>query len=143
MALQNRKILAQAAFAKLSEMPNLHEIENHGAYLFRAAVNNGLNAIAHLARVRRFVEREFAVATEQDKNALWDVLSKEKALQNVEAAMALLSKEQREIVMRSRLRGETYEEISAATGWSKAFISRRLTEALSTLFAAAEGSDGG
>ena len=133
--------LAQAAFAKLTEIPNLQDIQNPGAYLFRAAVNNGLNAIDHIKRVRRFVEREFAIASEDslEKITPSDVLKSKEALREVEAAMALLSGKQRELLVRSRIKGETYAEISASTGWSKADISRQLNDALAKLQAAVEG----
>ena len=44
-----------------------------------------------------------------------------------------LSDRQREIVQRSRLKGQTYAQISAETGWSLGTISSELRAALQTL----------
>jgi RNA polymerase sigma factor (sigma-70 family) len=132
--------LAQAAFAKVSEMDNVEAIDNPGAYLFRAAVNMGLNAIDHINRVRRFEAGELAALGEDslEKITPSDVLESKQALRAVESAMSRLSAKQRELIVRCRMKGETYAEISASTGWSKADISRQLNDALAILQAAAD-----
>jgi RNA polymerase sigma-70 factor (ECF subfamily) len=50
-----------------------------------------------------------------------------------ERAIATLTPKQREVLIRSRLKGETFEQIRDACGWSKADISRTLQAALGVL----------
>ncbi len=54
-------------------------------------------------------------------------------LKQLDGAMALLSDKQKDILIRSRLKGQTYAEIASATGWSQADICRQLYAALSAL----------
>lgn len=59
-------------------------------------------------------------------------------LGTLDKAMASLMAKQREIVVRSRLKGETYAQISRARGWREADISRQLNRALKILADAVE-----
>lgn len=137
--------LAQSAFTKVIAQVDLQRIENPRAFLFRAAVNLGLNEIARIRRTRRFIEEELAhagVELELEETTPSHVLESREALRSVENSLARLSAKQREILMRCRIKGETYAEISAATGWSQADISRQLNAALAAIHAALESDSG-
>lgn len=126
--------LAQSAFLKLAEMQNLDAIEKPHAYLFRAGVNIGLNSVIKIRRSRKFVEDALAEAGKPlEEISPSRVLEGKDTWRLVEEAFDRLSDKQREVVMRCRIRGETYAEISTATGWSQADISRQLNMALAHL----------
>jgi RNA polymerase sigma factor (sigma-70 family) len=127
--------LAQTAFEKLSEFKDLSRIENPRAFLFRTAVNIGLNAIERNRVARRFAERELAAANTPvlEENTPEDVYSLKQRLERTQAAFGSLTAKQKEIVTRSRILGQTYEEIQAETGWSQADISRQLNAALNAM----------
>lgn len=126
---------AQMAFAKLSAIEDLSRIEHPRAFLFRTAVNLSLNAIDRVRVARRFAEKELSAANTPivEENTPEDVFSMRQRLEHTQAAFARLTEKQKEIVIRSRIRGETYAEISRATGWSQADISRQLKAALSAM----------
>lgn len=52
-----------------------------------------------------------------------------------------LTDKQRELILRSRIQGQTYAQISAETGWSNADISRQLKAALAIIRAALDAHD--
>lgn len=124
--------LAQTAFEKLSEIDDLSRIENPRAFLFRTAVNLGLNSVQRIRVARRFAERELAAANTPlvEENSPEDVYSLKQRLERTQAAFGALTAKQKEIVTRSRILGQTYAEIQAATGWSQADISRQLKAAI-------------
>lgn len=136
--------LAQAAFEKFARLEDQARILHPRAFLLRIAINLGLNAVDRIRTARSFVERELAENSEPilEENSPEDVYSMQERMDVVERAMASLSAKQKEIVVRSRIRGETYAQISEETGWSPADISRQLNAALKTLqqvMAEAEG----
>ncbi len=134
--------LAQAAFVQITRMANADTIENPRAYLFRAAVNIGLNAIGRIQRTRRFIEDSLAETGEPlEEISPSRVYEGKEAWGIVERSFESLSEKQREIVVRCRIKGETYAQISAATGWSQADISRQLNAALAVLQKALAGGE--
>ncbi len=137
--------LAQAAFEKFAQIEDHDRIRHPRAFLFRTAVNLGLNAIDRIRTARRFVERELIEisAPVLEENTPEDVYSIQERLNLIARAMEKLTAKQKEILVRSRFRGETYAQIAEETGWSQADISRQLNAALKTLqqvMADAEGS---
>ncbi|MEL6363703.1 MAG: sigma-70 family RNA polymerase sigma factor [Pseudomonadota bacterium] len=126
--------LAQAAVEKLAGRAT-GDIENVDAYLFRTAVNMGLNQIERARVARRYAEFVLtgAHAPVVEETTPEDVYSGRERLERLKRALNTLTPKQRTIVARSRLRGETYAEIRAATGWSEADISRQLKAALARL----------
>ncbi len=126
--------IAQAAFLKMAEVKDRGFIENPRAYLFTIAANTALMGLRWFTRTQQFVDREMA-ALGQDL----EELSPERIHADHERlTVALLQLEgltdkQRDILLRNRIGGQTYQQISAETGWSIADISRQLTSALSTL----------
>lgn len=126
--------LVQAAFQKFSELDNIDHIENPRAFLTKIAVNIGLKSIRRVRHARRYTSEKLgnpeAELEELDPERIYQGRQQLGAL---DAAMATLTVKQREIVIRTRLRGETYAEISRACGWSEADISRQLNHALEIL----------
>lgn len=135
--------VAQTAFEKISQIEDLSRIEHPRAFLFRAAVNHGLNSLDRIKVARRFAQRELAAANAPivEENTPEDVLSMRQRLESARKAFAVLTAKQKEIVIRSRLKGETYAEIQQATGWSQADISRQMTAALSAMQAAVDSDN--
>lgn len=130
--------VAQSAFQKLSEIGDLTRIEHPRAFLFRTAINLGLNAISRQSVARRFAERELAGANMPvvEENTPEDVYYMRQRMKRTQTAFAVLTQKQKEIVVRSRLKGETYAEIQKATGWSQADISRQMKLALQAMLSA-------
>lgn len=60
-------------------------------------------------------------------------------LERVARAMQQLSPKQKEILLRSRFKGQTYAEIRKDTGWSEADISRQLARVMALLQAGLDG----
>ncbi len=127
--------LAQTAFARLIEHPDAAELNNPAAFLFRVAINSGRDRLRHIGHTRRLIDDEWAYLERDrvDQMTPSNVYESRERLSVTAEAFALLSPKQREVLVRSRLRDETFDEIRAATGWSKADISRTLAAALSTL----------
>ena len=126
---------AQMAFAKLSEISDLSHIQQPRAFLFRTAINLSLNAIDRIRVARRFAERELSATNAPivEENTPEDVFSMRQRLERTQRAFTRLTDKQKEILIRSRIKGETYAEITRATGWSQTDISRQLKAALKTI----------
>ena len=135
--------LVQGAFQKWSELENVDHIENPRAFLAKVAVNNGLKNIEKVQRARKYVAEQLhkpGIGLEEiDPERIYQG---RQTLTTLDEAMDRLTAKQREIVVRSRLRGETYAQISAARGWSEADISRQLHRALKALAEALESEKG-
>ena len=131
--------LAQTAFQKLIEQDALDAIRNPGGFLFTVAVNKGRDGQRHIARAERLLKEEGILLRQEEVDQITplNVFESREALSATTAAIARLSAKQREILARSRLKGETFDAIRAATGWSKADISRQLAAALKALNEAA------
>lgn len=131
--------IAQSAFAKITALDNLKYIENPRAFLFTTAVNLGLNAIDRIVRARKFIDGEMhRVGQNVEEITPETVYQDREHLNTVQQAIDSLSEKQRQVLLRSRLKGETYAQISAATGWSPADISRQLKAALAVIDRATE-----
>lgn len=134
--------VAQEAFSKLTGMGSLDHIDRPKAFLFKVAINIGLKSIA-----RRKLDRSYITAQLESPDFDLDLISPERTLAGkqklaaVDAGIAQLTDKQRQILFRSRLKGETYAEISAATGWGIADICRQLKVVLKVLEAAAAETD--
>lgn len=127
--------LAQAAFTQIAAMDDVSLIRSPRAFLFRTAINLSLNAKDRQKRAKAFLD---AVSVENSEPALEEntpesVFIGKQAIGTLGEALKALTHKQKEIVLRSRFRGETYAEIKAATGWSEADISRQLNQALAAI----------
>lgn len=127
--------LAQIAFARVIEQYDHESIERPGALLFRIAVNAGLDNARKNTRARRFIDDELAYleGSRVEEITPSDVYESKARLRALEQAIATLPQAQREALLRSRLKGESYSEIAAAIGSSPASISRSLASAMKTL----------
>ncbi|MBM0105745.1 sigma-70 family RNA polymerase sigma factor [Steroidobacter sp. S1-65] len=126
--------LVQGAFQKFSELDNIDHIENPRAFLAKIAVNIGLKSIHRVRHARKYTSEQLGDAEaeleELDPERIYQGRQQLRAL---DQAMAKLTVKQREIVVRTRLKGETYAYISQACGWSEADICRQLNRALEIL----------
>lgn len=127
--------LAQAAFAKIGAIEDIDSIRHPRAFLFRTAINIGLNAKDRAATAQSFIDDALADAGTPllEQGSPETVFGVRQHLHRVENAMSGLTVKQRDIVIRNRIQGETFREISTATGWSIADISRQLNAALAVL----------
>lgn len=126
--------IAQTAFEKISALEDYERIENPKAFLFATAINTAMSSVQHIVRARRFFNAELQNVGHQVEQITPECVLKDKRrLETINEAIAKLPAKQREILIRSRIQGETYVEIRTATGWSKAAISRQLNAALATL----------
>lgn len=130
--------LAQTAFTKLIEYTDTARLDDPASFLFRIAINAGRDRRRHIVRANALIEEQLAPhGLEQvDRITPSNVYETRECIAMTERAMATLTPKQREVLIRSRLRGETFEQIRDACGWSKADISRTLQAALGVLQAA-------
>lgn len=133
--------VAQAAFSKLASLPDLGRIRSPRAFLFRTAINLGLNSNDKLRRGRNFVKSlvDGNFSPDVEEISPETVLMGKQDLERVARAMQQLSPKQKEILLRSRFRGQTYAEIKRDTGWSEADISRQLSSVMALLQAGLDG----
>lgn len=135
--------LVQVAFEKIAARGGVDDIDNPAAFLFRAAVNHGLNQIERRKTARRHVEATLAdlVGPIVEEITPETVFSERERLARLQRALSELTPKQKTIVARARLAGETYAQIRTATGWSEADISRQLKAAIAVLQAAVEDTE--
>lgn len=134
--------VAQSAFVKMATLEDCQRIENPRAFLFTVAANTALMGIRWLARTQRFIDDELQAEGEKlEEMSPERIYSSRERLDVVTRQLERLSAKQRDIVMRSRIGGQTYEQISAETGWSLADISRQLTAAMAAMRRALEVYD--
>ncbi len=128
--------IAQAAFAKMMEVPDLSLIRNLRAYLFTTAVRCAIDGFRGQGRAQRFIDNELKAHQEEvgeiTPERVFIARQEFSALAN---RVKALDPKQREVVLRSRIMGQTYDEISQETGWSKSAIGRYLQSALVELAA--------
>lgn len=127
--------VAQAAFSKLAGLENLTHIRSPRAFLFRTAINIGLNSNDKIRRGRTFVKSQIDGKSHPDVEEISPetVLMGKQDLERVAGAIRQLSPKQKEILFRNRFRGQTYAEIKKDTGWSEADISRQLGKIMALL----------
>jgi len=135
--------LAQEAFAKFASMTRYHDAEHPKALVYRMALNIGFNASKRISVARRYIEAALREADAEplEEMSPEDVYTSRERLTSLVKATAKLSDKQREILARSRIQGETYAEISEATGWSSSDISRQLQSAMVILLSELDDGD--
>jgi len=128
--------VVQSAFTQMAAMKSHHHIEDPKAFLFKVALNVGRRSVGHVAATRQFLDHVLERECESVDNATPERLCTSRdRLSRLNQAMEGLTPKQREILIRSRVMGHTYQEIADSTGWSIATISRQLTRALAHLSA--------
>jgi RNA polymerase sigma factor (sigma-70 family) len=127
--------LAQTAFAKLIEYTDPATLDDPASFLFRIAINSGRDRLRHIVRAQALIEEQLAPQRLEpvDRITPSNVYETRELLSVTERAIATLTPKQRAVLIRSRLKGETFEQIRDACGWSKADISRTLQAALGVL----------
>lgn len=123
--------LAQSAFEKLSHVKGLEEMSNPRAYLFTVAARNALDELRGLGVRKKYIHQVMMqYGDEVGEITPERIYSSREEMKALARDMKTLSPVQREVVMRNRLMGQTYNEISAETGWSTSAISRHLQNAM-------------
>lgn len=136
--------IAQSAFTQIAAMRSHEHIENPKAFLFKVALNVGSRSAGHVAATRAFLGEVFQTGGDDvEKISPERLYEGRERLSRLNETLLSLSERQREILVRSRIMGETYQEIANATGWSVATISRQLTAALERLAADDDGVKSG
>ena len=127
--------LAQNAFTKFIDRVDPATLQNSAAFLFRIAVNAGKDSIRHYNQTKRLITEQLKplYGDRVEQNTPLNVYEAKERLSITVKAMEDLSAKQKEILLRSRIKGETFEQIKQAKGWSKADISRTLKSALCIL----------
>jgi len=136
--------LAQEAFAKFTALPGHSRVKHPQAFLFKTALNLGYDSIKRVAVARRHIEMALQEAdlALMEQNSPEDVYSLQERLTVTTRAFNGLSEKQREIVIRSRIYGESFAQIRAATGWSNGDIHRQLKAAHKILRARVQEAEG-
>lgn len=126
--------VAQEAFSRFAQMNNPEQIHDPKAYIIKIAINITLKSIGHLCKAREFITQHVQMDEDHiDPFCPERILQSEQRIAALQKATELLSDKQREILMRARIKGQTYTEISTDTGWSLADICRQLNIAMSIL----------
>lgn len=133
--------LAQIAFAKLAEMEDLGRIREPGAFLFRIAVNAGLDQLDRLDSSRRYVRDELNRRSIVQNTTPETVYLAREDLNRLRDLIAKLPAPEREIILRSRFKGETLTAIAADLGMNVSSVSRQLARTLQRLQTALKAGD--
>ncbi|MFN4185910.1 MAG: RNA polymerase sigma factor [Hyphomonas sp.] len=125
--------LAQSAFTKLASMPDISSIRDPRAFLFRMAMNLGFDQLDKQAASRR-LHGSYRFHTELVQNQTAATVSlQEDLLERLERLVETLPEFDRELLRRSRLKGETLSAIALETNMSVSTLSRRLAKILADL----------
>ncbi len=134
--------IAQSAFSQIAALSPDYSIQNPKAFLFKVAINFGRRAAKKSWINHKFITDELSsVGPEVEEISPERLLVGKEAIASIDQAFQQLSPKQREIIVRSRLKGETYAEIASETGWSVATISRQLHAAMEVLEAAIDDGE--
>ncbi|AUW59683.1 hypothetical protein C1T17_17925 [Sphingobium sp. SCG-1] len=134
--------IAQTAFERIAAVENIEHIRHPKSFLYRTAVNAYLDAVGWMKRTRAFIDDEM-YRNGQDQEEMtpeYVFLSKER-FGHMAKVIDGLPPKQNEVLMRSRFRSQTFEEIAADTGWSKSDVFRQLQSALITIRSALDRYD--
>ncbi|AEE21763.1 RNA polymerase sigma factor [Paraglaciecola chathamensis] len=126
--------VAQEAFSRFAQLRNLEKIDDPKAYIIKIAMNITLKSISRLCKTRAFIDEHIQHTQEQcDEMSPETILQAEQRIAAIQKGTEQLSEKQREILMRARIKGQTYTQISTDTGWSVADICRQLNAAMALL----------
>lgn len=125
--------LVQIAFAKLAAADDIDAIRTPGAFLFRVAVNAGLDQVDRLASARRFEEEQLRAVMPVQTPTPETVYLGQEALLRLGRMVDALPAQQREIVYRARFKGETLTEIAQDMQVNVSSVSRQLAKAMAQL----------
>lgn len=126
--------VAQEAFSRFAQLRNREKIDDPKAYIIKIAMNITLKSISRLCKTRAFIDEHIQHTQEQyDEMSPETILQVEQRIAAIQKGTEQLSEKQREILMRARIKGQTYSQISIDTGWSVADICRQLSAAMALL----------
>jgi len=120
--------IVQEAFLKLTQLTTDEPLGNPKAYLYKVAHNVGIDAFRRQSKHERMIDSIFE---ELDLSPI-ESLSAERVMlahaeiENLTRFIEGLESKERHILIKSRIEGKTYEEISRETGYCIADISRTL-----------------
>lgn len=138
--------VAAEAFAKLAARDDIDKVRDVRAYLFTTAARCAIDALRGRARLTRFIDDQLAqYGREVGELTPERVYSAREQLAALAEDLKSMTPRQRETLLRSRILGQTYDQISAATGWSPSAVGRYMQSAMRVLLdnAAARAGDGG
>ena len=126
--------VAQSAFEKITALDNWQSIRDPRAFLFTTAINTALMGVRRIVTRRRYIDEQLKNYGENlDEMSPERIYSSRQRFDIVMREIERLPAKQREIVIRARLQGQTFRQITAETGWNNADISRQLKAALSSI----------
>lgn len=125
--------LAQSAFLKLAALDDLETVKSPRAFLFRIAVNLGLDQVDRQARAGSFHENFKILIDPLQNRSTESVYLDNERLDRVRYLMDSLPDPDRDLLHRSRVKGETLAEIALDTTMSISTLSRRLARIVSDL----------
>ncbi len=136
--------IAQQAFTRLAALDSIAHIQHPKSFLYATAINLAVNAVKWVSRTRTFIDDELSGSSQK-----LEEMTPERVYQGKEKFAVMLrevdglTEKQKEILVRSRFKGQTYDEIAIATGWSSADISRQINMALKIVSDALKNYDEG
>ena len=136
--------VAQATFERISELDGLAEIRNPRGFLFTIAGRIFIDKIRKRAVSEKYIDQLLNLngiqVEEITPERVYSAREDFKAILN---NLKNVSPKHREVVLRHRILGQTYDEISRATELSPASISRYLKIAMATVFNNAHQNEDG
>lgn len=126
--------ILQAAFLQLIQFGGLHQVRYPRAFLFRTATNIALRKLSKSRKQLELQDTDCAeylfLAATRNCADMQLLMQQHQQLQN---DIQEMPDKQRQILLRSRILGETYREIALCCNWSQADICRTLKRTLSAL----------
>jgi RNA polymerase sigma-70 factor (family 1) len=123
--------IAQDAFSNLLQVPDLAEMENPKAYLYKAATHLALNRLRH----HRY-QRDYLACQSDDEpetSSLFQHLAAERDMAQVQRQLNRLPEKYRRTFLMSRLEHKSYTEIAAEQGLSVSTVEKHIIKALKHL----------
>lgn len=123
--------IAQQAFMRYAEAELAQPPDNPKAFVYTIARNLIIDAHRVQSRQEQLIDDIFAEVgmLPLNESSAESCLLEGERMQMVERAVASLPAKQQELIVASRLRGETYQQIAARTGYSLGDISRNIERA--------------
>ncbi|HOY76408.1 MAG TPA: RNA polymerase sigma factor [Hyphomonadaceae bacterium] len=126
--------VAQAAFLRFAGLASADHIEDERAFLFTIAANLAVSGIRKRCSGEAFIAAELAtMGGETEKITPERVYASKARFKRLSVAFAALSERQKDMVIRCRIRGQTYAEIVAETGWSLGVVAADVKAAMLAL----------
>jgi RNA polymerase sigma factor (sigma-70 family) len=122
--------IVQGAFARLTELSNLDDIENHRAFLYKMCGNMVLDARRHSQ-----VSHSYALSMTPDDEAFTEIGPAEETevrqrLGLIASALWGMPSKRRELLMMNRFDGLSYAEIARRVGLSETVVRKHVSKAL-------------